>query len=58
MENFTMTCPKAGIWYNKANTNISEGKTLELKYENDKKGTYYCEYDSEKYYFYVQGKGE
>lgn len=64
MENFTMTCPDSGIWY-KANTNISEGKTYNVKYENDKKGTYYCEYKREeyddgktKYYFYVQGKGE
>lgn len=57
MENFTMTCPEHGIWY-KANKNISYGKTYNHKYENDKKGTYYCEYDGGKYYFYVQGKGE
>lgn len=29
-----------------------------MEYDNSKKGTYYCIYGSEKYYFYVQGKGK
>lgn len=53
-----MTCPKNGAWYDKDNKLFGDGISQELKYENDKKGPYHCEYDGTKYYFYVQGKGE
>lgn len=58
-----MTCPEPGNWYHKSqDTNVgTDNKSLEMEYENDKKGLYYCKYGSEygtKYSFYVQGKGK
>lgn len=58
---FTMTCPKSGTWHYKDKQIMDSppDTTLTLTYGNDKKGLYYCEYDSDKkYYFFVQGKGE
>lgn len=54
----TMTCPEPGTWYYKDKI-MDSNTTLTFTYGNDKKGLYYCEYDSDKkYYFFVQGKGE
>ncbi|XP_027136071.1 T-cell surface glycoprotein CD3 epsilon chain [Larimichthys crocea] len=51
-----MTCPESGTWYYKDKISDSN-TTLTITYGNDKKGLYYCEYDSDKkYYFFVQGK--
>nr|ADV78596.1 T cell surface glycoprotein CD3 epsilon [Siniperca chuatsi] len=62
-ENFTMTCPDNGTWFDKDNKiDDTQKEKLTFKYDNSKKGPYRCEYtynvDSfkQKYYFYVQGK--
>nr|BCK60957.1 CD3 epsilon chain [Sebastiscus marmoratus] len=69
--NFKMTCPEAGNWYKKTDTDIKHhGETYELQYDGKSKGSYYCQYstgdsvtsapsapsDAVKYYFYVKGK--
>uniref|UniRef100_A0A3Q3VUZ4 Uncharacterized protein n=1 Tax=Mola mola TaxID=94237 RepID=A0A3Q3VUZ4_MOLML len=59
-ENFQMTCPTKGIFFDKDGNNIGENEIMELKYDNQKKSLYHCEYSEENsvtsYYFYVQGK--
>lgn len=63
----TLTCPGEGTFYKKDKTNVTYALTdkHEFKYENGKKGFYYCKYDKddpqdsdpkETYHFYVQGK--
>lgn len=62
MKTFTMTCPGVGKWFeeNKLIETDPEEQTLTVEYKDRRK--YHCEYGSdgnkEKYYFYVQGKGE
>ncbi|XP_060901666.1 T-cell surface glycoprotein CD3 epsilon chain-like isoform X2 [Labrus mixtus] len=60
MEHVTMTCPEAGKWYEKGNSEMKDlegNKTYVFKYENRKKGLYHCVNEEDtKYYFYVQGK--
>lgn len=57
-----MTCPEEGDWYKKKDKIGNDTKDLELLYEG--KGQYYCQYtpldstEPQKYYFYVEGKGE
>lgn len=55
-----MACPEAGKWFevigNKPIGDVTEQK-FPLEYKT--KGFYYCAYkEGQKYYFYVQGKGE
>lgn len=62
-KNFTMTCPREGNWFRKPSaTAVSHGEALEKAYDDTSKGQYYCEYGDatakEKYYFYVQARGE
>ncbi|XP_076591536.1 T-cell surface glycoprotein CD3 epsilon chain-like [Chaetodon auriga] len=54
-EYFTMTCPENGTWHHKKNDGY-KGQEYRLKYDNDNKGLYRCEYEDKFYYFYVQGK--
>ncbi|XP_044057314.1 T-cell surface glycoprotein CD3 epsilon chain-like isoform X2 [Siniperca chuatsi] len=64
-ENFTMTCPDSGTWFDKDNNELPyfspmPRKSVTFKYDNSKKGPYHCKYGDDasqkKYYFYVQGK--
>lgn len=50
-----MTCPEEGKWFDE-DKEIGSGEKHEVEYKDKKK--YRCEYNNEKYYFYVQGKGE
>ncbi|XP_077397484.1 T-cell surface glycoprotein CD3 epsilon chain-like [Festucalex cinctus] len=54
-DNFTMTCPKNGNWFERGEPLHKSSNFLSLNGKN--KGLYHCEYDSGiKYYFYVEGK--
>ncbi|XP_077422795.1 T-cell surface glycoprotein CD3 epsilon chain-like [Vanacampus margaritifer] len=55
-ENFTMTCPENGAWFQRGEQLHKSSNSLTLNGKN--KGLYYCEYDKDniKYYFYVEGK--
>ncbi|XP_049924158.1 T-cell surface glycoprotein CD3 epsilon chain-like [Epinephelus moara] len=62
-EEFTMTCPQAGTWYNKKGELPKTGENekeekYKLTYDGKNRGSFYCEYDDDKtkYYFYVKGK--
>lgn len=64
-KNFTMTCPDAEKWnwfHKDKPIPESEESKLEKPYDDTTKGLYHCEHgtdtDTEKYYFYVQGRGE
>lgn len=59
-KNFTMTCPSSGDWFRKTSTVESNGEKLEKAYDDTSKGQYHCEHGTakEKYYFYVQARGE
>lgn len=52
-----MTCPEEGKWFEE-NDKISDDIKREHEVEYKDKKKYHCEYNNEKYYFYVQGKGE
>lgn len=58
LEDFYLECPESGEWFHKENKDLKKpGKTYQDKYGTAKKGRYYCQYDTDKkYYFYVQGK--
>lgn len=63
---FEMTCPdgETWMWFHKGNSIPGSEDTLKRPYDDTTKGLYYCEHgtgtgtDTEKYYFYVQGRGE
>lgn len=61
LKTFTMTCPVKGTWF-EGNKPVNETPqdTLEVEYKDRR--TYYCQYNidskTDKYYFYVQAKGE
>lgn len=64
-KDFTMTCLDAEKWkwFHKGNIIPgSKNSTLTKTYDDTAKGLYHCEHgtdtDTEKYYFYVQGRGE
>lgn len=54
-----MTCPQHGEWFHgKDSKAIHDGYTYTFKYDDSKKGRYYCKNNDMRYNFYVQGKGE
>lgn len=57
-----MTCPDKGDWFHKGSRLSSGNSIFEKPYDDTAKGLYYCENgtdpNKDKYYFYVQGRGE